>query len=72
VAHLKCVQTKQLWLQEMKLKEIQFKVLLITDYVLNLLSGLLKREEYFKHQMFVTGKLEMHGLALILKTIRDR
>jgi len=56
----------------MKLKEIQFKVLLITSYVPNLLSGLFKREEYLKHQMFVTGKLEMHGLELILKTIRDR
>jgi hypothetical protein len=63
---------KQLWLQEIKLKEIPFKVLLITYYVLNLSSGLFKREEYLRHQMFVTGKLEMHGLELILKIIRDR
>ena len=72
MVHLKCAQTKQFWLQEIKLKEIPFKVLLIINYVPNLSSGLFKREEYLKHQMFVTEKLEMHGLELILKIIRDR
>jgi hypothetical protein len=56
----------------MKLKEILFKVLLTIYYVLNLSSGLFKREEYLKLQMSVIEKLEMHGQELILKTIKDK
>jgi hypothetical protein len=56
----------------MKLNEILFKALQITFYALNLLSGLFKKEEYLKLQMFATERLEMLGQEPILKTIKDK